>query len=353
MKERNLAIIITIILLLLGLILGIISISSEKIVNSIQSSYHEFNFYKSELNINGTNINEKLYFHTDNPYHTLFRNFQSSIGTINDKYIKNSILINSVKCQEGSAYFRRAGYCYQSPDFTKQVACQQYTEDNEYGCTFGDFYGFKSGKDYWISSELILNPENLFKINGEYYIKFIAYGANNHNPLKIGNDFNIKGDAVYKNEYASGEYVIIYILYDGDISKYNEIDKPDFEYGTDKTSSLTPAYVILLNYLKTIFVFLIPAILFFCSWIFFGKELKEEDVPDQLSQNPTERKPWEVAAYFNPPFAKIDKNFYSAMLLDFSRRKIIDIQLMKNKTFFSNKDEIYIKINDYKNNDLD
>lgn len=353
MKERNLTLIITIILLLAGLALGIMSIYSEQIINSLPKPYTEFNFYKSELNINGTIIKETLYFNTDKPYHTLYKTFQSPITTKDDYSIKNSILIDSVECDKGYAYFRKNNNCYFSPDFTIKNTCPDYTEDNEYGCSFGNVYGFQKGQEYKISSNFELNQENLFKIHGKYYIKFIAYGANNHNPLTIGDNFNIQGNVVFKNEYPSYEYVIIYIPSNGDISKYNLIDKSDFEYGSTKTSNLTPASLILLNYLKTIFIFLIPGILFFCSWLFFGKELKEEDVPDQLSQNPSDRKPWEVAAFFNPPFGRIDKNFFSAMLLDFSRRKIIDIQLLKNKTLFSNNEEIYIKINNNKDKDLD
>lgn len=347
MKERNLALLITIILLLAGLILGIISISSEQILNSIPPSYNEFNFYKSKLDINGMNIKETLNFYTDKQYHTLFRTFQSPITTKDYSNIKNSFSINSVDCLSGSPYFRIKNICYQEPDFTNPVSCPAYTENNEYGCTFGDYYGFSEAKDYQIFSEFVFNPENLFKINEKYYAKFIAYGVNNHHSLTIEDNFNINGNAVFKNEYPSNEYVIIYLPYNGDISKYSIIEKPDFEYGSDKTSNLTPASVIFFNYLKTIFMFILPGILLFCSWLFFGKELKEEDTPDQLSQNPSYRKPWEVAAFFNPPFGKIDKNFFSAMLLDFSRRKIIDIQLLKNKTLFTNKEEIYIRINNY------
>jgi len=353
MKERNLAIITTIILLIIGIILGILSNYSGQVIQSLPSSYNQFNFYKSQLEINGLNIKETLDFKTGQPYHTLFRTFQSPITTKNNPYIGNSVIINSVTCQSGEPYFNINNYCYQKPDFTTANTCPPYTENNEYGCTFGAVYGFNQGQNYWISSDFSLNPDNLFYINGKYFIKFIAYGVNEHNPLAVGNNFNIIGDAIYKSQYPSNEYVIVYIPYNGNISKYNIIDLSDFEYGTDKTSSLTPASINILNYLKTIFIFLIPGILFFCSWLFFGKELRDDEVPDQLSQNPSERKPWEVAAFFNPPFGRIDKNFFSAILLDFFRRKIIDIQLMKNKTFFSNVDEVYIKINDYKNNDLD
>ena len=339
MKEKTAATIITIILVIIGIILGIISNSSGQIISSLPSSYNKFNFYKSQLEINGTQVKETLNYLTDQHYHTLFRNFQSTITSKNMNAI-NSIIINSVDCEHGTPYFMVNNYCYEKPDFTTQLTCPAYTENNEYGCTFGDYYGFNQGQDYWISSDYTINPENLFNINGKYYVKFIAYGVNDHYPLTVGNNLNIIGDAVFKNIYPSNEYVIIYIPYNGDVSKYNIIDKPDFEYGSNTTSSLTPASIVLLNYLKTIFMFLIPGILFFCSWIFFGKELKEEDVPEELSQNPSDRTPWEVAAFFNPPFGRIDKNFFSTLLLDFFRRKIIDIQLMKNKTFFTDDEEV-------------
>jgi hypothetical protein len=41
-----------------------------------------------------------------------------------------------------------------------------YTERNEYGCSFGDEYGFKEGEEYWIEASYTLHPKNLFEIDG-------------------------------------------------------------------------------------------------------------------------------------------------------------------------------------------
>ncbi len=341
MKERNLAILITLILIIMGLFIGLITSFLVLFITSgnIDTSYNEFNFYKSELDINGTYIKETLYYQTDKPYHTLFRNFQSKI-TAKNSFVKNSISIDSVECQEGSAYFRISNNCYQKPDFTKPMDCPLYTEDNEYGCTFGNNYGFEQGKEYQISSEFTLAPDNLFKINGKYYIKFIAYGRNNHKPLTLNDNLVIKGDAIYTNEYISKEYVIIYIPYNSDIKGFNIIEKPDFEYDSTINKKSNPVILILIT-LGIIIMHLLPAVLFLSSWYFFGKELTEGDVPEQLSTYPTNRKPWEVAVFFNPPFGKIDRNFFSTMLFDFYRRKIIDLKLKKG--FF--QEQLMIKIN--------
>ena len=41
--------------------------------------YADFNFYKSEINVNNTEITEKLFFTPDKDYHTLYRNFITSL----------------------------------------------------------------------------------------------------------------------------------------------------------------------------------------------------------------------------------------------------------------------------------
>jgi uncharacterized membrane protein len=83
-------------------------------------------------------------------------------------------------------------------------------------------------------------------------------------------------------------------------------------------------------------------------WHFFGRERTFEDIPDALSVYPKERKGWEVAAFFNPPFADIDQNFSSTMLLELYRRKVIDIK-MKDKGILGK--DMLIKINSKKNLD--
>ncbi|VVB78980.1 Uncharacterised protein [uncultured archaeon] len=348
MKERNLAITITLILAILGIILGVLFSSGILFSNNFTNSYYEFNFYKSDLKINGTHVEEKLYYTPDKNYHTLFRNFESLITPKGDYSVKNSVIINSVNCGAGNPYYKISGSCYTMPDFQTQNSCKPYTENNEYGCTFGDTLGFEEGNNFWISSEFTLNPDNLFKINGKYYIKFIAYGRNKHKTLTTEDNLRITGNAVYTNKYLSKEYVIIYIPYEGEINNFNIIEKPNFEYDSipKKKQSMI---IIIITSIFFILLHLIPSVLFFCSWYFFGKELTEEDVPSQLSQSPTDRKPWEVASFFNPPFGRIDSNFFSTMLFDFYRRKIIDLKLVKK--FFGNN--LLIKINENKATNLD
>lgn len=332
MKEKNLAIGITAILIVLGLILGTLTITIK--LSNFSSGYSEFNFYKSELKINQTNIHEKLYFFTDQEYHTLFRDFQSQITTKNN-YVKNSIIISSVKCIKGQPYFRVSGLCYLEPDFSEHKTCPPYTEDNEYGCTFRDFYGFAGNSEYLIESDYSINPENLFYINGNYYVKFIAYGRNSHKDLLLNNSLFITGEAVYINKYSYRDYVIIYIPFKGNIENFRIISQDTFEYGS-QSESLNYFFIFLI-----IIAHLIPGVLFIIFWFFFGKEISDEDVPDQLSTFPNERKPWEVAAFFSPPFGQINKDFFSTLLIDFYRRKIIDIKLIDG--IF--KKELMIKIN--------
>jgi uncharacterized membrane protein len=377
MKERSITIIITVILVILGIIIGLITSGVYIIILSGTglTPYTQFNFYKSELNINGTHIRETLNFQTNQPYHTLFRNFQSTITTKDNLNIANSISINSVDCQNGDPYFRVGNYCYYNEDFTKPNECVPYTESNEYGCTYVNLtefnglktktnkecanpqggilesctynhYIFNQGQNYQISSNFTLNPDNLFYINGKYYIKFIAYGRNSHTSLTLNNNLFISGDAVYTTNYPSNKYTIIYIPYSENISRYSIINQNDFVYDTpQKPSSL----VIALLIIGITLLHLLPAIFFFFTWFFFGKELTDGEVPDQLSQYPNKRKPWEVAAFFNPPFGKINKDFFSTMLLDFYRRKIVDLKPIKGFL----KQDLMIKINKQNTSSVD
>jgi hypothetical protein len=141
----------------------------------------DFNFYKAEITANGNVITEKLYFSPNQAYHTLYRNFVSPATTISTNE-KNYIQVNNVLCQEGQAYFRQNGFnCDIFLNSVKEnQPCLAYTEDNEYGCTFGNTPGFKTNNEYWIESTYELKPENLFSINGKNYIKFIAYSKNKH-----------------------------------------------------------------------------------------------------------------------------------------------------------------------------
>lgn len=297
--------------------------------------YSGFNFKKSEVSINGNIISEKLYYEPNKPYHTLFRNFKTPIRVISETSCPYSqdgcVEISSVSCSEGQAYARDYS-CYTLPEKTRENNCP-YTEPNEYGCTFGDNYGFIEGEDYWIQSSYSLKPNNLFKINGKYYIKFVAYSKNKHPFLIKNKNLILDGNAISKSYYLPIEDVIIYIPYTPEsIINYNIIARNNFGF---QSSSIF--FMVL--------IFISPAIIFFLLWYFFGKENVKVDLPPEMSFYPRERKGWEVAAFFNPPFSAIDKNFFSAIMLDFYRRKIIDTK-MKEK-------EIYIKINEAKDKNLD
>jgi len=323
MKEsKAVAIIVTILV-----ILGILNI----IYFSLWSG--GFNFSKSEITINGNNIQENLLFHTNKEYHTLFRNFITQI-TVEDNNIEN-IKINSLSCQSGIPYVLTSYGFYTFNQSFLSSPHLPYTENNEYGCTFGNELGFKDNQDYYIKSSYTINNENLFEINGRYYTKFVAYSPNNHKLLIKGNNFIISGDVITKGIFFPNEYVILYLPYDNqNISSFNIIQKTNFEFDN--------------NQLIIIFIFLIsflPALLFFFVWFIFGRETSYLDVPKELSMYPNERKAWEVAAIFNPPFGKMGLNFFPTMIMDFYRRKIIDIKTI-NK-------EVYIKLLKHDNKNLD
>ena len=126
MDERKEVVIVAIILFLIAAISIYINIF-----------FAEFNFSKSILNINGNEISERLYYKTNKPYHTLYRNFKTQITIkpketpktplenfkppvkVNYNTIKNKdglILINSVSCQSGTPYATISRQCYIFPD---------------------------------------------------------------------------------------------------------------------------------------------------------------------------------------------------------------------------------------------
>jgi uncharacterized membrane protein len=317
MRERNLILILVIIFVIIGAFAFYYS-----------SNYNKFNFYKSEVTVEGKTITEKLYFKTDKPYHTLYRNFADPIYALNQNPSSNSIHILDVKCDEGQPYVRDIySSCTQFQNTSLKMNCPAYTENNEYGCTFGYTYGFKEDAEYWIESKYELNPENLFLIDGSTYIKFVAYSENNHIDLNREN-FVVNGDATREGSYSPKENVILYIPYNNTPGS-NIIKKPSFEFDNGLPETIL-----------TFFMAFSPALLIFFVWWFFGREHTYADIPPELSMYPTERKPWEVAAYFNPPFNVLDQNFFSAMLIDFYNRKIIDIQI-KNKN-------VMVKVNETK-----
>jgi uncharacterized membrane protein len=312
MKEATKIIILTGIFFVLGCVVLYLSITNS-----------DFNFYKAELTAEGNKITERLYFSPDRDYHTLYRNFQSRASTINTN-IKNSIVIEDVSCQQGQAYFKEYSKCTLFPGKMGQP-CPAYTEDNEYGCTFGDSLGFKKDKEYWVQSTYELKPENLFNINGQNYIKFVAYSENRHKFLKPSS-LKVSPGIIKESFYFPSEQVIFYVPYFGSTEGINIEILPNFEFDT-----ITPevVFIIILSFL--------PTILIFFGWFLFGREKAHYDLPEELSFYPNERKAWEVAAYFNPPFNEIDQTFFSTMLISFYHKKIISIQMREK--------DVWIKIN--------
>ncbi len=315
MKESTSVTIITIFLLLLGL--GSIYLSMF---------YTSFNFYKTELSINDNEIKETLNYQPNKDYHTLYRNFKSFITTTPVELKADIIIIDNVDCSEGESYVKDSTDCYfPSKGIRKQ--CLPYTAFNEYGCGFGYQKGFKKGKDYQITATYILRPKNLIKINDKYYIKFVAYSRDKHKTLIKNNNLLVKGKAITKDFYLPLDDVIIYIPYTkSDIANYQIIQQNDFIFDDNIVKKL---FIILFS--------LLPAIIFLIIWRFYGREHTYADIPPELSFYPNERKGWEVASFFHPPFATIDKTFFSSLLLDLHRKKVIDLYL-------ENKD-LYIKIN--------
>ncbi len=313
MKESSLITLLIFIFAFAGLLIFFLS-----------SQNTEFNFYKSEISASGKIITEKLYFHTDKPYHTLYRNFQSPVVYSPNFNTPNFIYITGVKCSSGNPYVRDNFELCNLYNGEKNSYCPAYTERNEYGCTFGSTLGFEKSRDYWIESTYELNPENIFLINNDKYIKFIVYSAKNHNKL-TKDTLLTPGTFVRESKYSSNEDVIVYIPYE--TNSLNVINQEEFEF--DKSS----ANILLL------ILTLLPSIILALSWFIFGKEKTYADIPEELSFYPNERKAWEVAAYFNPPFSVIDKNFFATMLIDFYHRKIIDIR--------NEGKEIWIKVNEY------
>ena len=287
----------------------------------------DFNFYSSKIVIDGQNITEELHFKPDKDYHTLYRNFENKVYFFHHEniYSKNYFLIKSVDCSHGNYYFKD----YDGVPYPKSYP---YTENNEYGCTFGYDTGFLKNQEYTIGAEYEIHPENLFKIGNNYYIKFVAYSPKNH--VKLTNkNFEVYGDVVKDDKYLADQNVILYIPYSGEISGFNIIEAKDFEFDSN--------FKYKIKYL----IFFFPSIFFFIVWFIFGKENTYESIPKELSSFPNKRVFWEVATYFNPPFSKIDKNFFAATLLNFYNKKIIDIR-EKDK-------EIYIKLNKFEGDDLE
>jgi uncharacterized membrane protein len=297
MKERNVVIIISSILLILGVVTIYLSLTLTS-----------FTFSKTELAFNGINVQEKLFYNTNKAYHTLYRDFQTKLSDsiLTEDYIK----INKVRCEQGENYYNNYNSCAQG-------SCALYTELNEYGCTFGNSLGFEKGNEYSITAEYELHPQNLIKIGNKFYIKFIAYSPGKHPLLIKGKNFFVSEDAVTKSFFMPQQFVAVYVPFNGETSGFSVIEQSSFEYNRQW----------LLFVLIIIAIF--PSIFFFLIWYFFGREHSFSDIPESLSTYPEGRKPWEVAAFFNPPFGSLNS---SALLLDFQRRKIIQLKSKDKKT---------------------
>jgi uncharacterized membrane protein len=293
--------------------------------------FQDFNFDKSEITINGNNVQEKLTYNTNKEYHTLYRTFITPLAIDNSS--SENIQITSVECPQGTPYVYTGDYQFYTYENSFQLSNPlPYTETNEYGCTFGDTYGFKKSQEYYIKSSFIVNNQNLFLIKGKYYTKFVVYSPNEHKLLIKGKNLIISGnqDIITQNIFPPSHYVIIYIPYkEWDISQYTIIQKNNFEFDN--------------NYL--IFIMFIPILLVLFVWFFFGRENNPLDVPHELSMYPNERKGWELASIFNPPFGGINTNFFPAITLDLYRKKVIDMKTVG--------DDSHIKIKDYSNKKLD
>lgn len=317
MKERNLIILLITIFAIIGLTIVYFSML-----------YSGFNFYKSELIVKGNTITETLTFNTNKPYHTLYRDFQTPATTSTNNE-KNTIVLSNVECQQGTAYFRESSFdcTIFRGDIKVKENCPAYTENNEYGCTFGNVYGFSKNQNYFIKSTYTLNPINLFQIKGKNYIKFVAYSESRHKFLS--DNLKVSPGVIREKNYFPKEQVILYIPYNGDIQGINIIKQSDFEFDS-----------IAFEFILLCFFGLLPSLLFFLAWFIFGREHSFADIPPELSMFPQMRKPWEVATFFNPPFGKADKNFFASMLLNFYHKKVIDIQMRKK--------DVWIKLNKHK-----
>lgn len=291
-----------------------------------------FNFNRVDLEIDGLKVNEKLYFSPNTNYHTLYRTFEDTINVPSETLSSNSIIVSDVECSDGEGYISTYEGFYDSEAQSRKYLA--YTEENEYGCSFGNEYGFFSGNSYWIRSKMELNPENLFLIDEDYYVKFIAYSSRNHYPLRLDDNLFITGSGIVVDEsYAYNEDVIFYIPYYEDRTGYNIIEQDDFDF--DGRFNLIGFIVSFL-----------PGLAFFFSWYYFGRERSFKDIPESgISYPPCDRKPWEVALYFHPMFSQLDKNFFSAMFLELYRRKIIDIKIIRN--------DLYLKISEKNVGNLD
>jgi len=302
MKEKTKALIITAILLALGALTTYLSTFNL-----------QFTFEKTELSFDNNLINEKLTYITNKDYHTLYRDFQTPVYATLQNF--DTITPEAVTCIQGEGYFHTKTQC-------DEEVCRPYTESNEYGCTFGETLGFKKENEYTIEGSYSLNPGSIIEINNKHYTKFVAYSPNKHPLLIKGKNFIVPENAITKSYFLPQQYVTLYVPYEINTENYRVIKQNSFEYNKRWLLALAVILAIL------------PALIFYFAWNRFGKESSHTDFPESLSYYPdTKRKGWEVAAYFNPPFGKIDNNFFAALILELNRRKIILLKTIGKETY--------------------
>lgn len=323
MKKRTVAFLVAGLLLLIGL-------SSYFLANSY--SYGGQFAYRTEIKIYGNLIEERIYFRPQEDFHSLFHYFNSPISVFENE--KGTIKIEKVVCKEGTPYFRTKDECYVGENLEK-ATCPEYTENNEYGCTFGNEFGFEEGEEYFIEARYILNPDTIIQIDGKNYIKFVLFSKSNHESLFLDENFFVSSEEeiILKEKYFSNEEVSIYIPYSGKTEGYKVLRE---ERPKEKNDSFLKFLMILFS--------IFPGIFFIIFWHYAGKEHFEEDLPKELSTFPEKRKPWQVASFFNVPFAD-NINIYPTLLASLYNKKIVDIKEEKKKRL--------IKINKYDEKNLD
>ncbi len=302
MKER---IAVTIICLVL-LIIGFYTIFT--FVNS------GFTFSSAEIRVDNGTVSETLYFKPKTSYRTLYRSFVSPLFITSPG--RESVLVKSVECSSGIAYVYTAiNTCYTGT--LSYIKCIPNTEINEIGCTFGEKYLFYKNKEYTLTTTYTFFTPAVVEIKGIYYRKLVLYSPEKHPLLILGDNFFVNAEgALIQSFYLPSESVIIYIPHNGE------------SFGGEYIGQSKVFSSYFKRFWLLIFFGFFPAISFFVVWLFFGKEKYTIDYPDQMSYFPdTKRRGWEVATFFHPPFGVIDKQFFSATLLDLKSRKIIVIKI--------------------------
>jgi len=276
------------------------------------NSKNIFSFYRSEMNVNGDLITEKLSFNPDTSYHTLFRNFVSDLGIDNS----SDIILLNVSCSSGQAYFVGSSNISLFDDGFIRSEDIPYTENNEYGCTFGNEKGFEKGKNYFISAEYKLNPMNVVVKEDKKYIKFVVYSSKNHNALNVGDNFILSGDYFLdKDSFSYSEDVVLYLPV---------LENSTIPVFVEKKTSQN-------NFLFFIICFL-PSVLFSLIW-FFSREKSPSIGLDYSTTYPKERVGWQVASGFVAPFNSLGSNVFSSLFLELFNKKSIDIEIRNKKTF--------------------